>query len=418
MESTAAKNANEKVPERQAASQVLSEASATAKRQGLTSQMQSAAQQSKSNQLSDASKSQEDAMSTLQSMLAQMGNQSQKQREVLRRQLLALAEAVQKLVEQQKAQNDVLTRAQDVRPLDEPQSVLRRNTLAVEEQAKEGKQVAAGDLVGKAGGHQAEAITAMRQAKKDDAAGGQKLALTDLEAALAELKRQAAQAGAQNNREDRQKLQAAYEKLAKQQDALQARTQALIGKENLERRERTALIDLGHEESDLQTAIGELRPQVAQTLLFLHLHDRIDRLAGDVVSRLRGAKAEKAIPADQGRIAESLRTMAAALAQAQKDDPYGSQSANQGGEGGGSQGQPQLVPPAAELKLLRSMQEGVLHQTRDLASEHPATPEETDTHDHTALELSVQQRELGSLGERLIQKLIQTPHSMEAGPSE
>jgi len=50
------------------------------------------------------------------------------------------------------------------------------------------------------------------------------LALTSLEAALAELQRQAAQASAKNREETRQKLQAQYEKLAKQQDEIREET--------------------------------------------------------------------------------------------------------------------------------------------------------------------------------------------------
>ncbi|MCX5662543.1 MAG: hypothetical protein NTW19_22910 [Planctomycetota bacterium] len=412
-------------PQSKAAAEALSDAAAVAQRKGLTQTMKQAGDSAKQNKLSESSTSQQNSSDTMKEMLAQMSNQEQRQMEVLRRKLEALAEAVKKLIEQQAAQIDRLAGAKELAGLDEPQSALRRNTLSVEEQAK-AEAAAAARHVGQAAEHQGTAVAALRQSQRDPASAGQKLALASLDAALKELQKAKEQTQKKEEDKNRQKLQAQYEKLAKEQDELRKQTVPFTSKPGLSRRERVDLIDLGHREADLQAAAADLGREVADTLLFRHMHGRIDKLAAQSASRLRAGQADPAVPQDQGQVSGMLRTMAGALADAQKQpDPFDkgeSQSSNGGGGGGGGGAEP-LIPPLAELKLLQGMQQDVLSRTRELDKPIAQTPVAPDAatpaeaREKQVIELSTQQRELSSLGERLI-NIMMAKQNMMREPTE
>ncbi len=99
--------------------------------------------------------------------------------------------------------------------------------------------------------------------------------------------------------------------------------------------------------------------------------------------------------------------MAAALTDAMRQQPYSDQQSSPGGGAGG--GDTPLIPPGTELKLLRGLQADVFQQTRDLAAQQPANPDEAERRDHDAIELSTQQRDLSALGEQML-------HQKQPGP--
>ncbi|MEE9211043.1 MAG: hypothetical protein V3U29_00130, partial [Phycisphaeraceae bacterium] len=386
--------------EDQAAAAALAEAAAISQRQGLAQTMQRAAQSTQHNRLSAASQDQLDAQDVIQRMLGELNQQEQRRREILRRRLTRLVEAIAKLVEQQKQQIDRLQNAQVLAGLDEPLAALRRNTLGVQDQARATRQtVAVADLLALAVAGQADAILSLRDLKREPARAAENQALEHLEAALEKASQMRDQAAAQQVRQQRGQLRKAYLALAQQQDDLHDQVQILVGIAALSRRHRAELVELGHAESDLRFAASELQEQVAQTLIFLHLHERIDTTAATVVSRLRAADIDEAVLADQASIASMLRRMAEALEepQAQSDD-----FAGQGGGGGGGGGQPPLVPPVAELKLLRGLQQDLYDRTRRIGGEGLDKP---DLDRRALLDLSARQRELAGLGERLIHRM-------------
>lgn len=416
-------------PQSQAASQALSDAVAVAQRKGLNQSMQQAGDAAKQGKLSESSTSQQASSDTMKEMLAQMSNQEQRQMEVLRRKLEALAEAVKKLIQQQATQIERLTAAKELAGLEEPQAALRRNTMAVEEQAKAEAPGAARQL-GQASERQGEAVTALRQSQRDPALAGEKLALTSLDEALKELQKAKDKTEKKEADKNRQKLQEQYEKLAAKQDELRKKTMTFTAKPGLTRRERVDLIDLGHAEADLQVAAADLGREVNETLLFRHLHGRVDKLAAQAASRLRAGQADAAVPQDQGQVSALLRTMAGALAEAQgkKDDFDKGESQAGGGGGGGGGGPEPLIPPLAELRLLRGMQEEMLVRTRQLdqpvaaapapAPEGDAGPTPAEAREKQVIDLSAQQRELSSLGERLINLMLAKQGMMREPPKD
>jgi myosin heavy subunit len=396
----------------QAAAQALAEAAAIAQRQGLGESMQQASQQTSQNQLSSAGQQQASAQQTLQQMLQQMGQQDRFKQEILRRRLLQLAEALERLVQRQGGEVD-RTKATvgEVAALEPGQSTLRRNTMDVAEQAREGeasKPVA--QRMDEAIDGQGQAITSLRQNQRDPALEHQQSALVHLQEALNLVRNMQKQAQEEQQRQKRQDLRELYEKLAKAQEELRHKTQAMKDRGELNRRQRAALVELGDQQSDLRGEARQLQDQVAEsTILFRHMHERIDRAAQGVVGELRAARATAPVVADQAMIASLLRHLAEALAQANEQSEF-AQAGGEGGQGGGGSGEPPLVPPIAELRLLRGLQQTVYQRTREVAQQDAASAA------GEVSQLSLRQRELAALGEELIEAM-QRQQQMMAPPA-
>ncbi len=389
----------------QAASQALREAAAIAQRQGLSPQMDRASQSTGENKLSDAGQQQLGAIDTMQQMMSALGSQEQKRQEMLRRRLAQLAELIRKLVEQQKVQ---LARLEQVPPgqalagLDEGMSGLRRNTMSVEADARKAMETqAAADVIGKAVVEQAAAIAGLRGDQRADAELGERQSLAYLQEALTLVEQARHQAEQEMTDQQRHELEEAYRRLAAQQADIRQRTAVLTQVERMDRRQRADMVQLGHEEADLQIAAAELREKVEQTLVFLQAHRRIDESAARVARQLRAGQSDANVLFDQEMIQARLTAMAEALKDARRDEAF--RDDDQSGGGGGGQ-PPQLIPPVAELKLIRGTQEAIYQQTRALDGILRATPDGPGLRNRL-IDLSAQQRELSDLGSRLIEKV-------------
>ncbi|MEX2216694.1 MAG: hypothetical protein WD768_21450 [Phycisphaeraceae bacterium] len=397
-------------PQDKAQAQALNEAANIAQRQGLEEKMQQAAQDAKENKLSQAGGEQEEASQTMSQMLQQMQGAGQKQQEILKRMLVKLEDAIQKLIAQQKAQLARLREVKELPPLADAQSALRRNTLSVAEDARASEKTAGvAKLLDDAAAAQSDAIFFLRGAQLEPAATSETEAVSNLEAALQLVRDIKKKQEEEETQKQRDELKVEYEKLAKEQDALRQRTLVLLGQKELDRRQRAELLQLGNSEADLKIEANKLREKVKDTLIFQHLHQQIDDTASKVVSSLRATEATERVVLDQQEISDTLRVMAQALEDAKKDDnPF---DTPQSGDGQGQQqqqGQQQprpLVPPIAELRLLRGLQDSVYKQTRDIGEGRvQLTPPQRNA---AIQSLSQQQGQLQQLGEKLIQKMSQ-----------
>ena len=408
-------------PAQQAAAQSLADAAKTAQQQNLQQQMQNAAAQTQQNKLGDAGKSQQSAAATMEEMAKQLANQDKVQQEVLKRKMMELADAVKKLIEQQKTQIDKLEAAKDAEMpgLSDGLSLLRRNTLVVAEDAKAVKQAAQpAQLIAKAGGYQADAIQGLRDSARTVANTGEKQSLAALESALEMLNKAAKTPEDDKKANEKKELREAYEKLAVREADLKKLTLPLSALEAPSRRERADMVDLGHKQADIQFDAAALAVKVKETFLFAHTHTRIDKTAGSVASRLREATADEALLADEDNLISMFKSLAQALKDAEKNDPFADEkeSPSGGGEGGG--GQAPLVPPVAELKLLRELQTVIHEQTRTLSQQKP-TPKTEARIRREMQELAGQQNELSDLGVRLIEKMQKkAPGAPRAVPVE
>ena len=117
-------------------------------------------------------------------------------------------------------------------------------------------------------------------------------------------------------------------------------------------------------------------------------------------------------------VAISLLQMAEALRSEQpSDNPFAqdSQGSSSNGGGSGQQGQQQqdaLVPPISELKLLRSMQEQVLQQTRMLDEIKESVDGELVNQEISRV--GDLQEQLHALGEELLKKITQRVQQEES----
>ncbi len=390
----------------EAAAQALKEAAATGQREGLTQKMQQAARSSERNQLADAGQQQQQALQTLDQMSAALGETQSRQQAILKRRLEQLAQVIERLLTQQRRELERLAAATELPALEEPQEQLRRNTLSAAEGAKaEPTTREVGDVLDRAVNEQSQAVLALRNAQAQGAQQAETAAAGELQRALEQVQQMQQRQQEKEQQAQREELRQRYLALAQRQAQLREQTTPLTELAQLDRRQRRTAMELGNQEADVQSAARELGadPQVARTIIFRVLHQRIDdqtrRIAGD----LRQASVNTAVLRQQQGVERLLQQMASVLAKPQQEkDPFQEPGqGNQGGSGGSGQQKPPLIPPAAELRLLRLMQEGLLAETRALHESPPAQRSEL------VVDLSVRQRELAGLSEQLMEQVTQ-----------
>ena len=400
-------------PQNQAAAMAMAEAAAIAQRQGLGQDMQRAAELTQQNRLSAASQQQSENVDVLEQMLNQFDNQAQRQQEILRRQLLRLAEIIKKLSNQQKAQLTRLATVTELTGLAEPLSTLWRNTLSVEAKASKMHQTQpVALLLGQAASHQTIAIAALRQSQADAAGDAERAALARLEESLQLVQQMNQKLDDQLAQEARERLIQAYRKLADQQRQLRNQTEPHTGPAT-SRRQRMKLLQIGDAQSDLRDEANRQRDEINQTLVFMHLHDQIDITAQRVIERLRSAQPDAATLSNQDQIAMMFEIMANALKAAQREDPFASGGTGNGAGGGAAASS--LVPPLAELRLLRGLQQDVYRRTRNLDKQELHTDNESELRKQLQ-RLATEQRQLAGLGQQLIEQTRNTLEFTESLP--
>lgn len=391
-------------PGDQATAQVLAEAASIARRQGLVGTLQQAAQKAQQNQLSDAGNDQHRALGLMDQMLAQLAEVEQRRQAILRRRLVQLADAIRQLIKQQEAQLTALGRAVDLAGLEGPLAALRKKTVVVAVLARAAPpSQEAGAILDHAADEQVNALTALRQLQRQPAVGAQRSALAHMQRALDLIEQQRHQSQADQLLRQRLQLQQAYEQLAKTQKQLRDETTQLVGLAALSRIQRAASVQIGHRQADLQIAVRELTAQVEQILVFVYLHRQIDQEASVVVSRMRKVQPDEDVLSKQAAIHSMLRQMAQAIAIEPPDQPF---AGRHGGAGGASGGRADsMIPPVAQLKLLRAMQQGLHRSTQEV--DQPAGRQRVDP--QVLADLSRRQRELAGLSQKLNEMVRQPP---------
>lgn len=393
----------------------MQEAAAEAQQRDLEQRMSDAAQQLQQNQGQRASDQQQQAMETLQNMLNQLESTERARAERLARQLESLLQSLEALIAGQESQLAALLAAQGaLAGLDRPMLQLNTNTYAVLDLAVEGGRDLApvARLIEAAAAAQELAIAALRSLPVDAQAAQnhEEQSLARLKEARDVAARLQEQLQQQEQQRRKRELVQAYRDLHERQAALRAETEPLAGVE-LDRRQRVLARQLGNQQAQIRNdAMDLLRrtEELAEAFVFEAGHRQIDALAATVIEDLRAATIGPAQLMRQQDIADRFLALALALADSPSDREFEDPSdANSGGGGGGQGGgQPQpLVPPIAQLKLLRALQDAVYRSTRSLDE----TGSGLDDADRSMRidELGRSQRELTDLAERLIQEMQQ-----------
>jgi len=402
-----------------AAAKTMAEAAAIAQRQGLAERMEQASKQAEDNKLSRAGQQQGGAMQTLRQMQGALDQQQQERREMLRRRLQKLAQLLQQLIDTQQRQRQALDKraAEAVAALAPAANQLRRRTMAAQTHAERNKQTQpAAAPLGEAVAAQGNAVEALRAKNKPPADQAEKQALKHLKTALQRIREAQRQAQQTKQQQKRDKLRQQYQKLAERQRQLRQKTEPLAELEAPNRQQQAKLGDIAETEQQLRKEIEKLRGRVEQTIVFRRMHRQVDQSLGRVIDRLKKGRASEPTVADQRFVTQMLESMAEALKQPERDQEFAQRRGGGGAGGGGSgSGQGSMVPPYAELKLLRAGQAAIHARTQQLAEARDAGSSAAAAQ---LRELSGRQQALAELGQTLIRRMQRSGGSSSQQPRQ
>lgn len=406
-----------------AQAEALKRAAETGRASDVASSIQQGGQQTSENQTGQAQQSQQEAIEQLDEMLEQIDSASALRDTALRRKLADLIVSITMLVELQTREIVTLEDAQagvENAGLAAGMIMLRENTLGVIEDASaaltELRLIA--ELLRDAENAQSRAVNTLRidPPAFADAALHEQESLNALERALEEAKRQEEQAEEREQEQRKAALRKAYREALQSQSSLRDDSRPLLGK-RLSRRERIESRRLSGAQLELQSTLQTLRSDVEELReapVFELAHDQLDLLMQAAGDGLAASTPPETIGLDQDSAISLLASLVGVLADQQPSDDEDFQDGG-GGEGGGSSGdgdQP-LIPPVAELRLLRDMQQAAMSMTRRLDE----TPELRTDLDRRG-RLGDLQRLLAERGTALIERMNQPPTGNEQTDSE
>lgn len=356
-----------------AAARAVEQAAERGRQRQVPTRMQEAAEQARQNQGNSAVSQQDSAIQALEEMLEAFDQAGASQDEELRRLLATLIQTLEQLVKDQAAQIGALERAEADRayaPLVDPMIALNRNTLAALDEANAGPQDLAtvAELIDRAADAQGSAIAALRAdpVEHETVHTHEQTSLDRLTEALEEAKRIDEQAAEREAERKAAALKKAYREALAEQVAIEAESSALSGQEPT-RRTRALARQLAQRQTDLKDALADLRAQTREltdTVVFSYAHDRLERLMTDAAATLGTGTADAMVVARQRSAIRILQSLIEALDnRRQRDDDFRDSPDAGSGSGGGSGSTP-MIPPLAEVRLLRAMQIEAAEMTR------------------------------------------------------
>ena len=418
----------------------LREAAREAREQGIEEQMREAEDRARENQLQQAGEAQQQAAEALERMQETIEESRKAQVAELQRRIASLLDGIRGLIES--SENEIIALARVEGP-DDASGLAERsralitlngNTLAVAAEAAsagpDGDRIAR--LVQRAGTSQGAAIGDLRAqpARLDDARDNQERALSTLREAL-ELAEDAAEELAEEQAEERRNaLLAAYSEVLEVQVGILTETER-IRIEAGERLGRRALMTsrrLATDEEKLGRRIESIRAEfveITDSLVFSMTHRNLEAWIESATAGLRDGRPDAATIELETLVVEALGGLAAALDQeAPDDDPFADAENGGGGDGDGQGGQQAdsppdpLIPPIAELKMLRATQQQILDATRRLDATRGS--ESSDRTESRIADLARMQADLHAVATALLQQLQPDPAGVDApeGPKE
>ncbi|MAH66706.1 MAG: hypothetical protein CMJ27_10025 [Phycisphaerae bacterium] len=413
----------------------LREAAREAREQGLEDQMREAEDRARENQLQQAGEAQQQAAEALDRMQETIEESRKAQVAELQRRIASLVDGIRGLIES--SENEIIALARvdgvgDAAGLAERSRaliILNGNTLAVAAEAAaagpDGDRIAR--LVQRAGTSQGAAIGDLRArpARLDDARDNQERALSTLREAL-EIAEDAAEELAEEQAEERRNdLLAAYAEVLEVQVGILAETEGIRieAGERLGRRSLMTSRRLATDEETLGRRIESIREEfgeITDSLVFSMTHRNLEAWIGSATERLRDGRPDAATIELEILVVEALGGLAAALDQESPDDDPFADAQNGGGGGGDGDGQggqqadsppDPLIPPIAELKMLRATQQQILDATRRLdATRGPKSSAGTESR---IADLARMQADLHAVATALLQQLQPAPAGVD-----
>ena len=397
------------------AASAMRRAADTAEQSELDRNMQSAAENVQQNQLQTGRANQQAARQTLERMLQELQETRRARTEELQRRLASLVESIERLITVQENQlSSLQTAVADAAAfggLDTGMIRLNQNTQSVAAEARAAGRDAnrIARTLDRASDAQGEAVIALRGQPVQDAAAetAEQHSLELLREAKAMAEELQKQVEEEQTRQQREELMEAYRQFAQQEVALREQTLELRAQDEADRRRLVESRRLGNVQDEIRRGIADLQNQsdeLMKSTMFTHVHQLIDQWALSITEAMREGDNGVDVTDRQQQVADSLARLVKALEEAMRTPDEFAQNQQQGGNQGGQQsGGPQpLIPPVAELQLLREMQEQVYNQTRAMDSRDDLT--DTQRQDRLT-DLGRQQRDLMELGRDIIEAL-------------
>lgn len=356
-----------------AAAQAMSQAARRAERDQTAQTMQQAAQQAKQNQVGAAQQQQSRAIKSMEQMLKDIEQTASNRDEVLRRQLASLIESIEGLIARQEACQKALDLAGPTgrfAGLDADMVALHQQTLGVVDQAEQGprelRPVAA--VLSKAADAQALAIADLRAAPVRDreARTHESESLDRLNEAKTLAEKTDDEAEERQAERQRDEIKKLYLEALDKQISIKDSSAGLVSAE-ASRRTRSLARQLGQEQEALRLSLADLlskTSELSEAKVFEFAHTRIDAQMRGAKEDLEKGEATTEVVRRQTGAARTIKSLIDALEdQKKKDKPFRDQSQG-GGSGSGQGGKPKLLPPTAEVKLLRDLQQAAADLTR------------------------------------------------------
>ena len=397
------------------AAEAMRTAADTAEQRQLDQDMENAAQRAEQNQMTSATAAQQSAQSTMQRMQEDIENTRRAQAQQLIRQLASLVESIQRLINVQENELTALGLAEDAQNfngLDRGMIRLNQNTQAVAGEARaagaEARRVAR--TLDRAAASQGAAVVALRIDPIDPAAvrTAEERSLEQLKEAKTQADELQKQTQEQEMRRRREELITSYRAFAERQVVVRGETLPLSNLPQLDRRQLVEARRLGSAQDEIRTGLNGLRDVTSEILdspIFVHVHRSIDAWSSAISDQLNAGTVNVDVTDRQQQIADSVGRLIKALEEsmAPPDEFAQDQQQNQEGEqNGGQQGEEALIPPIAQLKLLRELQDQVYNLTKELDTRQDLDSAQKRTR---LREVGQQQRELLDLGKQMLEQL-------------
>lgn len=412
----------------------LEEAAKAAEDGKVREEMEQAAKDSEQNRLAQSKDAQDRAAAALQKAAEALDEDRKVRAEELARQLESLADSIRRLLEQAEAVRAEVAAVGDGAEADADRErsalgagKLSQNVRGVATDARaagrEAARVArtldgaAGSLAKVAGNLRAEPFD------RDDTTLAVDAAIKALNDALAEADEAADRADQRAEQEKREELIAKYRDFLEREAGLRGSVGKIVPADGkpLGRRELVESRRLGTAQEELRKAVAELREKdedVQSSDALVELHDALDTTLADAKESLSGGRPAEAVPA-QDEAVGILSAIVGALDESQQpkgdEDPFGEQQEGQGGGQGGDQQSGGTVPPAAEVKLLRAMQDSLAKRTRAFADE--AAQLDPTVRAQRLAEIAARQQRILELGQKIADKIAPKGGSAGNGPA-
>ena len=362
-----------------ALARALERAAQAAQKGRVREEMEQAAEDTEDNRLTQAGEAEQRAMNALAQAEQALKDAGKLRAEELARVLESLIASVERFIGQTEVVIPKLLEVAAAETNARSVGVISQNSRGLAGEARTAGRAAsrvAAPLERAAESLSASAsLLRKEQPNLTDASAAAESALVSFKEALALAEAAKERAQAEAAAEKREELLAKYRELLEREVAIRMQTERSVpvDKNAPTRREQVELRRLGVAQTEVRTAVAGIltdEETVAKSAAFSDMHHEIDERLASAVDALSKARAIDALLA-QTEGAQGIADIIAALGKDEEEDPFAEQKTPQepasSGSGAGGGGQPsETIPPLAELKLIRRMQQSIFDRTLQL----------------------------------------------------